>query len=41
MAVNDCFEVIRGRYADEESGDGALEDEVLSSEGWGNVMYIP
>jgi hypothetical protein len=37
------LEVIRGRYADEDKGDGAPDelDDVGNKEGFENVMYIP
>lgn len=43
MAEKLCFEVMRGRYADEDRGEGAPDDaeEAGSSEGLENLMYIP
>lgn len=33
VAENDCFEVILGRYEEEESGDGVSDELVLRSDG--------
>jgi hypothetical protein len=43
VAEKDCLDVRRGRWAEDESGEGAeeLPEVEESREGWGNVMYIP
>jgi len=43
VAENVCFEVMRGKKRDEESGEGVSDEDVVScrEDGWENVNQIP
>lgn len=40
--MNACFNVTRGRFDEDDRGDGVSETAlVLRNDGWGNEIYIP